>query len=238
MTDRSYIVFDTETTGMEPETANLVEFAGVASNGHLEHSLCNPGHPIPAEAMGVHHILDWMVADAPMPEVVVTQAMHAFKRNGAIDDQTVFVAHNAEYDRKFLSKLHVSFNQFPWVCSYRCALHVWPDAPKHSNQVLRYWLKLDITPPGDLAPHRAAYDAYITKGIMERLLAERSMDELIHLTTAPVLLKKVGFGKHHDLEWSQVPKDYLQWVLRQPDMDADKRHTAAYYLRGGQGKLL
>lgn len=233
-----YIVIDTETCGMDPEKDPIVEFAAVTSDGVLVETLCNPGKKIPPEAMGIHHITDAMVADAPMPEVAVTRAMHDLKMKGQLNQNTAFAAHNAGYDRGFLTKLNVVFTQQPWICTWKCALHVWPDAPGHGNQTLRYWLELDTTPPVTLAPHRAAYDTIITEGILRRLLKERSLEDLVRLTSTPVLLTKVTFGKHKGMLWKDVPRDYCQWIVRQADMDEDTRHTAAYYLRGGQGRLI
>ena len=53
----------------------------------------------------------------------------------------------------------------------------------------------------------------MTAHILARLLAERAVDELVELSKAPVLLRKVSFGKHYGESWSDVPTDYLDWIL-------------------------
>ncbi len=42
------------------------------------------------------------------------------------------------------------------------AMHVWPDAPRHSNQVLRYWRNLVLDNALAMLPHRAGPDAWVT----------------------------------------------------------------------------
>jgi DNA polymerase-3 subunit epsilon len=56
------------------------------------------------------------------------------------------------------------------------------------------------------------------------LLQERTLDELLRLSTKAVVLKKVGFGKHFGRLWTEVPEDYLGWGARQ-DFDPDVKFT-------------
>ena len=65
------VVIDTETTGLDPRKAWIVEIAAVRLvGGRLQpeavfRRLVRPGEPIPKSATGVHHIDDAAVADAP-----------------------------------------------------------------------------------------------------------------------------------------------------------------------------
>jgi exodeoxyribonuclease X len=183
-------------------------------------TLVNPGRPIPVEAMAVHHIRDADVIGAPSPDV-------AFLSLAGAD---VFVAHNAAFERQFFTGGTV-----PWICTYRCARHVWPDAPSHRNQVLRYFLNLHIDPVLAMPPHRAGPDAYITAHILRALLEVHAVDELVRLTEAPVLLRRVAVGKYRGRQWSEMDSGYLEWAPRQ-DFDMDVKHTARHHLnkiRGG-----
>lgn len=64
-------VIDTETTGLDPAKARIIEFAAVPlRHGRLDqaaalHRLVHPGVPIPQTATQIHHIDDSMVASAP-----------------------------------------------------------------------------------------------------------------------------------------------------------------------------
>src|SRR5581483_118551 len=128
---------------------------------------------------------------------------------------------SAHFDSKFVPL------EGEWICTWRCARHLWPDAPSHSNQTLRYWIKhLDFYANMEgraMPPHKALPDAWVTAHVLMEMLKVKTVEELVALTKAPILLKTVHFGKHRGEEWAKVPRDYLAWVCRTQDMDADVR---------------
>jgi exodeoxyribonuclease X len=119
-------------------------------------------------------------------------------------------------------------------------MHLWPDAPSYKNQVLRYWLGLEVPFLGSaLYPHRALYDALVTAALVERMLQTHTVEELLLLTTEPVLLKTIRFGTHRGKLWEEVPDGYLRWILRQGQkkddadeegFDLDVIHTARHWI--------
>ena len=188
-------------------------------------SLINPGHPIPPECRGIHHLSDRDVSKAPTLE-------RAFGGPFArLRDGDPLAAHNMEFDFQFIEP-HVQPDAVR-LCTYRCSRHLYPDAPNYKNQTLRYYL--DVNPPAKylakLAPHRALYDAVCTAYILEKMISERSVEDLIKLTSLPVLLKTVSFGQHRGSLWEDVPQGYLRWILGK-DFDMDVVHTARHFYRG------
>lgn len=228
-------IVDVETTGVDPAADRVVEFAAVpvriegdasAPGARLViepgvSSLVYPGIPIPPQASAVHHLIDADVEDAPPLGRAIN---HVLGPLWQADPDAIFAAHNARFDRGFLHPLHGA----KWVCTYRCSLHVWPDAPTHSNQGLRYFLGLRV--PRDLPTHRALGDATVTAHLFARLLEERSLDDLVKLSTKAVVLRKVRFGKHAGADWSAVPTDYLEWLANQKSDDPDVRFTVKFEL--------
>ena len=223
---RQVVTIDTETTGFEPETNSILEIAGVREDRSWFSSLVRPTTKISYGAMATHHITEEMVAQAQDLDSALTYFLpHT-------DDGYVFVAHNAQFDSSFMPEWHRSQS---WICTWRVASHLWPDAESHSNQSLRYELGLDV---GDMPEkaggmaHRALYDAWVTAKLLERCMDNfgHGIDELIELTKKPLLLTKVRFGKHRDELWSDVPKSYLRWILSQ-DFDNDVKNTAEFHLR-------
>jgi exodeoxyribonuclease X len=210
-------IIDVETTGIEDDD-QLVEIASVDWNdgvlGNPLQTLTRPSIPIPPEVSAIHHITDSMVEDAP----VVLDALQRFQ------DANIFAAHNAKFDQRFLGfEAH-------WICTYKCALHIWPEAPNHKNQTLRYWLDLAAPPmeSGQMA-HRALYDAWTTAHIFVRLTDEMTINDMVQISKSPALLPKLHFGKHAGVPIAEVPKDYLAWLVGQ-DFDEDTMHTAKHYL--------
>ncbi|MDI9261102.1 putative quorum-sensing-regulated virulence factor [Alicyclobacillus sendaiensis] len=204
-----FVVVDTETTGLPPE-GRVVELAlvevGLEREPQIVYSaLVDPGCPIPPEASAVHHIVDRDVAGKPRLSQIWPKVL------GYIDD-AVLVAHNAEFDRGMLPE-----TGRPWICSKRLAQHLWPNAPKHSNQVLRYWLGIDVEVG---LPHRALGDAIVTAHVFQRELRAYleagypdDVEALIGFAESPIEVQTMPFGKYRGVPLSEIRVDYLDWVL-------------------------
>lgn len=207
-------VIDIETTGQAPP-AEIIEFGRVdvhdtGAGWQIERPMARLYRPvgeIPPETMAVHHITPQdFTLDTP---VCTTDRLRLAVWAG--DPPEVLVAHNCSFEQLFVDVLHT--DQRPWICTYKVALRLWPDAPKHSNQVLRYWLGLQLDLSLAMPPHRA--------GPVVRMLELATAEQMIEWTRQPKLLPAVPFGKHRGMRWNEVPLDYLHWVVRQVDMDAD-----------------
>lgn len=212
-------VIDLETTGTDHEHDKIVEVGFCdAAGGKRFSKVCDPGIPIPAEACAVHHITDNHVVG------------HPFAHNLDYPESRYYVSHNSRFDAPFMAWVKAR-----WVCTYRCALRVWPDAPNHKLQTLRYWLRLDEKGLGiQLAglgtyPHRALYDAVTCAALYRELLRDHNRKTLYEWSCEPALLSVCLFGKHAGTPWSDVPKSYLKWILDQ-EFEEDVVHTAKHYL--------
>lgn len=228
-------VIDYETTGVpEDAVAEVIELAYVdvdpvtLSITDRWRSFAKPVGPIPPQVKAVHHILEEDVAEAPAIDELWPLL---FQGCGQHD---ILVAHNASFEQHF----HKG-DQRAWIDTYKSALVVWPDAPAHSNQVLRYWLNLDQCIGFDrnaaMPPHRALPDAYVTAHILIHLLQAMTIDEMLRISAQPALLRRIGFGKHKGMLFSEAPADYLRWIVDKAEFDADVTATARYWLDGGNG---
>jgi exodeoxyribonuclease X len=228
------VVVDTETTGLAPPEAEVIELAAVRlcrdeflAGGDA--CLIPPTRPIPPETSAVHHLVAEDFAGVKCTlETAWWELVDMWKDEREDEHEPVdaFVAHNAEYDKQFLKQFT---GETPWLCTYRCARHLYPDAPAYGNQVLRYYLGLKPSLPPGLAPHRALYDTIVTAEILQHMLTIRPLAELLELQHKPVLMQKLPFGKHRNKPLKNVPKDYWDWLLKQ-DFDEDVKHTARHWL--------
>jgi len=129
-------VVDIETTGLpDNPDAEIIEFGAYDLSGDCPdfqqiHFLIKPERPIPPEMSAIHHIINKDVENASS----LSECSEMFFDS----DPDYIVAHNAAFERHFLEKFAPKKAQ--WICTYKCAMTVWPDAPSHSNQALRYWL--------------------------------------------------------------------------------------------------
>lgn len=220
-------IFDVETTGIDPKEDRVVEIAAydLDDDGNIALAgdyLVNPGRAIPPQASAVHHLTDADVAGADLLGAV-------WARLGS--DIAIYAAHNCEFEQAFIP----TPAGVRWLCTYKCALRLWPDAPSHSNQVLRYWLGLDAKGLdrriAHLA-HRAGPDAYVTAWLLATMLGKAELDQLLAWTKEPKLYPLVTFGKHRGQKWEAVPGDYLVWLRDgRHDMDAGWRHGAKLELQ-------
>ncbi|EEW57352.1 exodeoxyribonuclease 10 [Ruegeria sp. TrichCH4B] len=225
-------VIDYETTGtQEDENAQVIEFGRVDVDldtlGIVNpfRALAKPSEPIPPVTMAVHHITDTDVADAPPPG----QVWQPFWDGCRSEDYVA--AHNAKFEQYFHDG-----NGRKWICTYKSALVVWPDAPSHGNQALRYWLGIDNIHPSfdrDAAqpPHRALPDAYVTAHILLELLKHKTPEELVQISEYPALLTTLRFGKHKGMKYSEAPTDYLDWIVNKSDLDEDTKFSSRYWLK-------
>lgn len=156
--------------------------------------------------MAVHHLTP---ADF-RPEMPSATPGHM--RAAIAHDETpdVLVAHNCAFERKFLGSDVTGASR--WICTYKVAMHVWPDA--------RYWRGLAFDPVLAMPPHRAGPDSWVTAHLLLELLRFTTVEQMIAWSDQPRPLPKLPFGKHRGTTWSEVPADYLQWMLSQ-DMDTD-----------------
>jgi len=219
-------VIDFETTGTpEDSAAEVIELGSVdvvLATRSIERpwtSLASPQGPIPAVTKAVHHITEADVADA----LPVSELWDIFYDGCGPSD--ILVAHRAKFEQHFCDG-----GGRPWIDTYKVARVVWPDAPSHSNQVLRYWLDLQLDPDQAYPPHRALPDAYVTAHLFVRLLDEKSVDEMVHISKFPALLKIMNFGKHRGTTFEAAPIDYLEWIRDKSDMDEDTKFTARYWV--------
>ena len=221
-------VTDFETTGTAPP-AHVIEVGScdVATYEDGQHGitpssayLCGGG-TITAETRAIHHISPAEIfgLDPFDPKVFIAQA----KADGVI----AIAAHHAAFEGKWIG---ASLDGLPLICTYKCALRVWPEAPSHSNQVLRYWLEEQgLSKPDPILcqpAHRAGPDAYATAHLLKALLTFAPVDALIQWTNEPAALPCCTIGKWRGKKWAEVELGFLQWMLRQPDMDGDLKWNA------------
>jgi len=224
-------VIDYETTGtQEDEAAEIIEFGrtdvDISKRTIVDdwQSFARPRCPIPAMTKAVHHITEADVADAPDAR----ELWGDFIEN---DPPSYLVAHNARFEQHFTPDFGI-----PWICTYKVARIVWPDAPGHSNQVLRYWLGLDVDPVRADPPHHALPDSYVTACLFIELMKHKTPAEMVEISKYPALLKAMNFGKYYGqgMTFEQCARDdpsYLEWIRDKSDMNEDAKFSALYWLR-------
>ncbi len=223
-------VLDLETSGIPTETDPhaVIEVgwvtvdlmgAGEVVIGEPKSMLVDPKRPIDVEAKAAHHITETMIAGAPPPEVGF--------RHATDTKPEIWVAHNADFEKSFFGG-----GGLPWLCTYKAACRIFPDAPSHSNQVLRYWLDLQLDDALAQPTHRAGPDAYVTAHLLAELLRSgTSVEDMVRWSRGAALLPRMNFGKYRGKKWGEAPTDYLRWIIDKSDMDKDVKANAKHELK-------
>ena len=98
---KTFVIFDTETTGLNPVSDKIIEIGAVKmKDGRITEvfeTLIDPMEPIPPDSIKTHHITDDMVKGSPVFSEVLPD-FYKFTRNA------VLVGHNVEFDYKMLAE--------------------------------------------------------------------------------------------------------------------------------------
>lgn len=176
--------------------------------------------------MAIHHIRDIDVADAPLWKSVAGDIL---RPAGGV---TALAAHRAAFEQRYCRPALTGGAS--WICTWKCALRVWPDLPRHSNQMLRYQRHPEgLVHDLGLPAHRALPDAYVTAHHLRDLLNASSLEQLLTWSREPGLLPRPPAGEHRGRPWATLPDAALQTLAQ--DRDLNVRFTARTELqRRGQ----
>jgi len=189
--------------------------------------LIDPGRPISPETMAIHHILDRDVIGAPLWKQAAASVLQPRQQVAAL------AAHRAAFERRYCTPRLCA--GAPWICTWKCALRLWPHLPRFSNQMLRYQrMPVGLVHEIGLPAHRAMPDAYVTAHHLRDMLNEASLEQLLAWSAQPGLLPRVPAGSERGKAWSQVDLQLLQGFLK--DRDADIRFTAEMELARREDK--
>jgi DNA polymerase-3 subunit epsilon len=164
----SWAVVDVETTGGQPPADRITEFAAVIVQGgqvrEVYETLINPERSIPSYVSRLTNISHEMVRNAPTFSTVAPQVME--KLAGC-----VFVAHNVNFDWKFVSHevTRASGTELYGrrLCTVRLARQLLPQLQRKSLDYLADYYGVEIR-----GRHRAGGDALATAHCLVRMLED------------------------------------------------------------------
>ena len=164
-----FVVFDTETTGLDPARDEICQIAGVRVVGtraietECFDTLVHPGRHIPEKSTAIHKIDDGMVADAP----TVGAALSRFQDYAA---GCILVAHNAPFDMAFLKRREAEIGQVfdhPVLDTVLLSAAIYGQTANHTLDALSARLGV-VIPEEDR--HSALGDARATALVLIRLI--------------------------------------------------------------------
>lgn len=198
------VVLDTETTGLDPATARIVEIGAVRLSGgrpdeaDIFHRLIHPDVPIPPAATAIHRIDDDKVAAAPPFSEVWPQFLD-------YAGNSVVIGHTLGFDLAVLARecdrAKLGFRK-PWTLDTRLLAQVAePNLAGFTIEGLGAWLRIEPS-----QRHSASGDALATARIFVALvpkLRERGIRTLGEAIVACRSLTAV-LDEHHRAGWIET----------------------------------
>lgn len=171
--DLTFTVIDTETTGMSPKYARLLEISAVKINptlsidkGNYFSTLINPECKIDYSAYRVHGISENMVKDKPF----IYEVLPEF--NDFVKD-TVLVAHNAKFDMGFLNYAYnecsISPQYLTVIDTIKLSKIAFPNLRSYSLDNMIQTLNINISINNSYR-HRALFDALHTASLLVKCI--------------------------------------------------------------------
>ncbi len=168
LSDLTYTVFDTETTGLEPSKGDEIIQIGAArivNNRLLQQEvfdqIVDPEIPLKPESIPIHGITEDMVRGKPNIDIVLP-AFHEFC------EDTVLIAHNAAFDMRFLQlkeeRTGIRFSQ-PVLDTLLLSTVVHPNQESHKLDVILERLGIQID-----TRHNALEDALATAAVFLKIV--------------------------------------------------------------------
>lgn len=181
------IVFDTETTGLDPRTGDrlveigCIELVNRVATGRTFQAYFNPERPMPTEAEQVHGLGDAFLADKPQFRERAAELLEFF-------GDSPLVAHNAQFDFGFLNcelaacgEAEISLERM--VDTLAMARRRHPGA-KHSLDALCTRYGIDRS-------HRVKHGALLDAELLAQLYVELTGGRQIGLELAAVEIETV-----------------------------------------------
>jgi len=209
----TFVCFDCEATGLDPEKDSIVEIAvcKFTFDEILEsrEDLINPCISIPEHTIEIHHITDEMVADKPRIREVIRDYLK-------IIDNNILIGHAIPYDITLLhteAKRCLMETQLPslkYLDTLRLA-RLYGESPTNSLESLRKHFNIEAH-----GAHRAMNDVIVNIAVFKHLCRKfKTTEEALKRLEKPIALRQMPLGKHKGRPFRDIPTAYLRWAAHQ-----------------------
>jgi exodeoxyribonuclease X len=217
------LLIDCESTGLvEPQVIQLATKGPLKFGHHLydfpatEVMRFKPTKAIEPGAMATHRIIATDLDECP-----------TWLGFGIPEGVGYLIGHGVDYDWQAIGSPDLKR-----ICTLALARNLWPDLNTHKLSALIFYL-YEPNAARELTrnAHDAETDVHLTALLLDHLLWEmrgrtlESWETLWQASEEARIPLRLTFGKHGPQNgqpgalYSEVPKDYLQWMCRQADMD-------------------
>lgn len=171
----------------------------------------NPEQKISLGSQAITRIFDDDVADQPVHTTFELP-----------NDCAYLIGHNIDFDCEVLKNAECDVSSIKKICTLALSRYCYPDIDSHTLGAMLCYLHSDIAKKNLKHAHGAKYDIWFT------FLILKTMCEKLHITDLPTLYDMsekarkpthLNFGKYKGTAIADLPDDYVQWLLKQPELD-------------------
>ena len=214
------LILDTETNKLSGYPIEIAHIScsfeqgvlQIESNSAFDEYFSCP-EPIELGAMATHHILETDIADKPSYEVF------------RLPENTEYlIGHNIDYDLKAIKLCDSSIN-VKGICTLALARMVWDELETHNLTAMYYHVMstdLEKARKHLRNAHNARWDIYFTGVVLQAIvekLAIKDINSLYQMSEIARIPKRITFGKHKGELIDELPDSYIDWLLKQPELD-------------------
>lgn len=218
------IILDTEThdlNGLPIEIAyapiDLIQGKLVLDKSQLFDQYYQVNQPISYGAMAVHHILEHDLIDQPL--------YTTFK----LPTETEYIiGHNIDYDIQAIARCGVETAHLKPICTLALARFVWKEFDSYTISALIYRVSKGSEKARQMLKnaHRADADILLTANVLMHILKAlntitpiETLEQLFEYSEQARIPTEMYFGKHKGTALSDLPIDYVKWLLGKQDLD-------------------
>lgn len=220
------IILDTEThdlNGLPIEIAyapvDIVQGTLVLDTEQIFDQYYQVGEKITYGSMAVHHILESDLINQP--------DYRSFK----LPTETQYIiGHNIEYDMNAIARCGIDIQPLKSICTLALARQVWKNLDAYNMSALVYYVSKGSEKARQMLKnaHRADADIILTANVLMHMLKElqvNNMEELYQISEQARIPTTIHFGKHKGTALTDLPKDYVDWLLSKDDLDSRLRQA-------------
>lgn len=216
----SALILDTETNSLNGYPIEIAHIScsfelgilRIDGNSAFDEYFSCP-EPIELGSMATHHILETDITGKPSYEVF------------RLPENTEYlIGHNIDYDIKAIKLCDPSIS-VKGICTLALARMVWDELETHNLTAMYYHVMsadLEKARKHLRNAHNARWDIYFTGMVLQVIvekLAIKDMNSLYQMSEIARIPKRISFGKHRGELIDELPDSYIDWLLKQPELD-------------------
>lgn len=221
------IILDTETATLNGVPIQIAYTPCTFVHGKVETSeaaifdeyFSTDGEAISFGSMAVHHIIESDLAGKP-----------SYKTFRLPEGVQYMIGHNIAYDMQAIAKCGINLGKIKPICTLALSRAAFPEADAHNLTAMIYRLTRDKRDAREMLTnaHNAKVDITNTARLLQFLAKKLNCDSLerLYLASQDALIPRyMPFGKYRGWAIVELPDDYVEWLLRQDDLDEHLRRA-------------